>query len=83
MPRRLDGLRLPICVLWTMLSNMVTLSGEDTAAIQRVYDESGELSAAIEVTRRFQAIQGERAREWARMIASWRPSEVQPRPAAR
>jgi hypothetical protein len=62
---------------------MVTLSDEDTAAIQRAYHESGELSAAIEVTRRFQAITGERAREWARMIAAWRPVEVQPPPAPR
>ncbi len=58
-----DGFSLPIGVPWTMLLSMVTLTDEDTAAIQRAYDESGELSAAIEVTRRFQAIQGERARE--------------------
>jgi hypothetical protein len=58
---------------------MVTLSDEDTAAIQRAYDESGELAAAIEVTRQFQAIQG----EGARMSAAWRPIEVQPRPTAR
>ncbi len=65
-----------------MLASMVTLSDEDTAAIQRAYDESGELSAAIEVTRRFQAIQGERAREWARMICAWKPVTEKLRPAA-
>jgi hypothetical protein len=58
-------LRLPIFAPRAKLSTMVTLSDEDTAAIQRAYHESGELSAAIEVTRRFQAIMGERAREWA------------------
>jgi hypothetical protein len=59
-----------------MLASMVTLSDEDAAAIQRAYDESGALSAAIEVTRRFQAITGERARGWARMICAWKPVEA-------
>jgi len=58
-----------------MLTRMVTVTDEDTAAIQAAYHESGELSAAIEVSRRFKAIQGERAREWARMIAAWKPVE--------
>jgi len=74
--------RLPIFAPRTMLPSMVTLSDEDTAAIQRAYDESGELSAAIEVTQRFQAIRGERAREWARMICAWKPPPETPRPVA-
>jgi len=61
---------------------MVALKDEDIIAIQAAYHESGELSAAAEVRKRFRAIEGERAREWARMIAAWRPVEVQPRPAA-
>ncbi len=65
----------------TMLASMVALKDEDIIAIQAAYHESGELSAAIEVTRRFKALSGERAREWARMIAAWRPVEVQPKPA--
>jgi hypothetical protein len=77
-----EGFRLPIFAPRGMLASMVTLSNEDTAAIQRAYDESGELSAAIEVTRRFQAIRGERAREWARMICAWKPPTETLRPAA-
>ncbi len=52
---------------------MIAVSDEDAAAIQAVFNQDGELSAAIEVRKRFPAIEGERAREWARMIASWRP----------
>jgi len=63
-----------------MLVSMVTVSDEDIIAIQTAYDESGELSAAIEVTRRFQAIRGERAREWARMICAWKPPAETLRP---
>ncbi len=62
--------------------SMVALKDEDIIAIQAAYHESGELSAAAEVRKRFRAIEGERAREWARMIAAWRPVEVQPRPPA-
>jgi hypothetical protein len=61
-----------------MLSVMVTMSDEDVAAIQAAYYESGELSAAAEVHKRFRAIEGERAREWARMIAAWKPVQETP-----
>jgi hypothetical protein len=74
-----DHFRLPIDALWRILVSMVALTEEDVAAIQAAYHESGELSAAAEVRKRFRAIQGERAREWARMIAAWRPIEVSPR----
>jgi hypothetical protein len=75
-----DHFRLPIGEPCRILIGMVALTEEDVAAIQAAYHESGELSAAAEVRKRFQAIQGERAREWARMIAAWRPIEVKPRP---
>jgi len=54
------------------------MSDEDVAAIQAAYNESGELSAAAEVHKRFRAIEGERAREWARMIAAWKPVQEKP-----
>jgi len=74
-----DHFRLPIGAPCAMLVSMVALTEEDVAAIQAAYHESGELSAAAEVRKRFQAIQGERAREWARMIAAWRPIEAKPK----
>jgi hypothetical protein len=52
---------------------MITISDDDAAAIQAAFHQDGELSAAAEVYRRFRAIEGERAREWARMIAAWKP----------
>jgi hypothetical protein len=52
---------------------MITISDDDAAAIQAAFHQDGELSAAAEVHRRFRAIEGERAREWARMIAAWKP----------
>jgi hypothetical protein len=58
-----------------MLVSMIAVTEEDVAAIQAAYHESGELSAAAEVRKRFRAIEGERAREWARMIAAWKPVE--------
>jgi hypothetical protein len=66
-----------------MLPAMVAISDEDIIAIQAAYHESGELSAAAEVRKRFRAIEGERAREWVRMICAWKPVEVQPKPATR
>jgi len=45
----------------------------DAAAIRAVYEQSGELSAALEL-RRFPGITDNRhARECARTIAGWRP----------
>ncbi len=59
--------------------SMVALKDKDIIAIQAAYHESGGLSAADEVRKRFRAIEGERAREWARVIAAWRPIEAKPR----
>jgi hypothetical protein len=54
---------------------------ESTAnAVRQAYNESGELSAAIELRRRFPGIaDNEKARECARIIAGWKPL---PTPAA-
>jgi len=55
------------------------------SAIRTVFDQDGELSAALEVRRQFPGITDNgRAREWARTIASWKPlPEMQPRPWTR
>ncbi len=58
---------------WLHALYMITISDDDAAAIQAAFHQDGELSAAAEVHRRFRAIEGERAREWARMIAAWKP----------
>jgi len=53
---------------------MVSISDATAAAIRAVFDRDGELSAALEVRRQFPGItDNERAREWARTIASWKP----------
>jgi hypothetical protein len=50
------------------------VNDEDAAAIREVYLRDGELSAAIELRRRFPGIQDNvRARESARAIAGWTP----------
>jgi hypothetical protein len=51
----------------------------DAAAIRTAGEQDGELSAAIEVRRRFLGItDNEKARMCARSIASWSPLPVQP-----
>lgn len=53
---------------------------EDADAIRTAFYEQGELSAAIELRRRFPGIDdNEKARQCARTIAGWRP---QPQPPA-
>jgi hypothetical protein len=75
---------------------MFVVTEADAAAIRTVYEQDGELSAAIELRRRFPGItNNEKARQCARSIAGWttpsgspakviplRPREVRrPRPA--
>jgi hypothetical protein len=53
---------------------MYVVTEADAAAIREVYDRDGELSAAIELRRRFPGITDNiKAREQARAIASWTP----------
>jgi len=53
---------------------MFTVSEADAAAIRTVYEQDGELSAAIELRRRFPGItDNEKARLRARSIAGWTP----------
>ena len=67
--------------------SMFVVSEADAAAIRAAFYEQGEVSAAIEVRRRFLGItDSARARECARTIAGWMPlppQPVKPRPVSR
>ena len=55
-------------------SRMFIVSEDDAAAIRAAFFDHGELSAAIELQRRFPGItDNEKARMCARTIAGWRP----------
>ena len=57
-----------------MLPRMFAVSEEEAAAIRTVYEQRGELSAAVELRRRFPGIlDNVQARECARIIAGWKP----------
>ena len=58
---------------------MFIVTEADAAAIRTVFEQEGELSAAIEVRRLFPGITDNvKAREHARIIAGWQP--LPPRP---
>ena len=60
-------------------SAKLAVTADDTAAIQAAFSEGGELSAAVELRRRFPGItDNARARECARIIAGWTPPPVAP-----
>jgi hypothetical protein len=53
---------------------MFVVTDADAAAIRAVYQQRGELSAALELRRRFPGItDNAQARMWARTIAGWKP----------
>jgi hypothetical protein len=53
---------------------MFVATEADAAAIRATYEQNGELSAAIELRRRFPGIaDNEKARQCARSIAGWTP----------
>jgi hypothetical protein len=59
---------------------MFVVSEAEAAAIRAVFDQHGELSAAIELRRLFPGITDiAQARECARTIAGWKPLPVAPR----
>ncbi len=63
---------------------MFVVTEADAAAIRAVFHQEGELSAAIEVRRRFPGItDNAKARECARSIAGWTPLPVPPCPVTR
>jgi hypothetical protein len=58
---------------------MFCVTEADAAAIRTVYEQDGELSAAIELRRRFPGItDNENARLCARSIAGWTPLADRP-----
>ncbi len=63
---------------------MFVVTEADAAAIRAIYDRDGELSAAIELRRRFPGLtDNAKAREWVRTIAGWKPLPVMPQRSAR
>ena len=59
--------------------SMFSVSEEEAAAIRAVYEQRGELSAAVELRRRFPGIlDNVQARECARIIAGWKPLPLRP-----
>ncbi len=70
--------RLPPATRAAHPSSMFMVNEADAAAIRAAYFDEGELSAAIELRRRFPGIvDNARARECARTIAGWRPELAQ------
>jgi hypothetical protein len=64
---------------------MFVVTEADAAAIRAVFNQEGELSAAIELRRRFPGVtDNAKARACARSIAGWTPLQAaQPRPVTR
>lgn len=63
---------------------MFMVNEDDAAAIRAVYERDGELSAAIELRRRFPGITDNvKARECARTIAGWSPDPLPVRSVTR
>ena len=59
---------------------MFVVTEAEAAAIRAVYEQSGELSAAVELRRLFPAVTDtSQARACARTIAGWKPLPVPPR----
>jgi hypothetical protein len=60
---------------------MFVVTEADAAAIRATFDQEGELSAAIELRRRFPGItDNAKARACARIIAGWMPPPAPPSP---
>jgi hypothetical protein len=58
---------------------MFMVTEDDAAAIREIYERDGELSAAIELRRRFPGVSDNaRARECVRTIAGWKPLAAPP-----
>jgi hypothetical protein len=62
---------------------MFVVTEADAAAIRAAFEQEGELSAAIELRRRFPGItDNAKARQCVRSIAGWMPPAEPPRPPA-
>ena len=75
---------LPAVVCTSHALGMFVVTEVDAAAIRAILSQAGELSAAIELRRRFPGIiDNAKARVFARSIAGWTPLPVRPRPVPR
>jgi len=64
--------------------SMFVITEADAVAIRAIFDGEGELSAAIELRRRFPGIiDNAKARACVRLIAGWKPLPVLPGPVTR
>jgi hypothetical protein len=55
-------------------TEMFVITEADAVAIRTIFEQEGELSAAIELRRRFPGVtENAKARECARTIAGWKP----------
>jgi hypothetical protein len=76
-----DGRRLLDHGLRRHAAAMFVVTEAEAAAIRAVFEQRGELSAAIELRRLFPAVtDNAQARACARTIAGWKPLPVPPRP---
>jgi hypothetical protein len=68
------GIGLPAATCVIMLPAMFVVSEAAATAIRAIFEQEGELSAAIELRRLFPGItDNAKARECARSIAGWQP----------
>jgi hypothetical protein len=75
---------LPAAACVPMLPAMFVVTEADATAIRAIFEKEGELSAAIELRRRFPGVtDNAKARACARSIAGRTPLPVQPRPVTR
>ena len=83
-PAAVVGCRLVRCGSAAHAGAMFNVDEATAEAIRRVFHESGELSAAIELRRHFPGItDNAAARRCVRMIASWKPLPPLPRKRTR
>jgi hypothetical protein len=76
--------RLPVAPLPVHADRKFSVTETEAAAIRRVFEEEGELSAMIELRRHFPGItDNAKARECARTIAGWKPALAVSRPVTR
>ncbi len=61
---------------------MIAVTEEDAATIRATLERDGELSAAVEVRRKFKALSVAQAREWVHIIAAWQPLPGADKPTA-
>jgi hypothetical protein len=67
-----------------MFSRMFLVTEADATAIRAIYEQDGELSAAIELRRLFPGItDNAKARECVRSIAGWKPPPPMPEKVVR